>query len=191
MLDADKGDLHKDEQLLVMFRSSGDNSYIGELYGRYIDLVYGVCLKYLKSADNASDAVMDIFEELVTKAAKFQIDNFRGWLYIVAKNHCLQKLRRGKHEVLLDVSDKIMEYAPLVHLLSERTDGAVLKSLDECIEKLPEKQNECIRKFFYDNKSYADIAAETLYPLQSIKSFLQNGKRNLKICMEGKTNETC
>lgn len=189
MAETDNGNLYDDGQLLRMFRSGGDNYYLGELYGRYIDLVYGVCLKYLKNAHDASDAVMDVFEELIAKAAQFQIDNFRGWLYVVAKNHCLQKLRRGNREIPVDASDRIMENASFVHLLSERTDEAVLKMLDDCIEKLPEKQSECIIKFFYEHKSYADIVAETLYPLQSVKSFLQNGRRNLKICMEGKNGK--
>ncbi len=180
------GDAEKsDEQLLAMHAMDSTNRYLGELYERYIPLVYGLCLKYLRNVDDAADAVMDIFEVLVYKVGRYDITVFRTWLYSVARNHCLQKLRRKGREVPADDAGRIMEYAPLVHLLCEGNDDAELvRRLEECLGKLPEKQHECIVKFFYEDKSYADIVAETLYPLKSVKSFLQNGRRNLKICME-------
>lgn len=173
-----------DGELLDEDRRSDSSVYFGELYSRYMPMVYGVCLKYLGNADDAADAVMSLFEDLAERIGRYEIDNFRTWIYAVAKNHCFQLLRRRRREIPLDDSSRIMEYAPLVHLLSEREDEALVEVLNRCMEKLPDRQRECILEFFYADKSYADIAAQTLYPIKSVKSYLQNAKRNLKLCME-------
>lgn len=179
-----------DAELLETARRSDSNAYFGELYSRYMPMIYGVCLKYLGNADDASDAVMSLFEDLSGRIGRYEINEFRTWIYTVAKNHCFQMLRRKRREVPLDDSSRIMEYAPIVRLLSERDDEELVGALERCLEKLPDRQRECIRKFFYDEKSYADIAAETLYPLRSVKSYLQNARRNLKLCMERGKDET-
>jgi RNA polymerase sigma-70 factor (ECF subfamily) len=102
----------------------------------------------------------------------------------VARNHCLQKLRREKRSVRLENSERIMETAPLVHLLSEGTDEEALGALERCLEKLPEAQAVSIRLFFYEKQSYTDIADATAYGVKAVKSYIQNGKRNLKLCIE-------
>ena len=76
-----------DKELVDLYKQSGDLSVLGELYQRYMDLVYGVCLKYFKDPESAKDGVMQIFEELVSKLKKHEVDNFRGWLHQLAKNH--------------------------------------------------------------------------------------------------------
>lgn len=147
-------------------------------------LVYGVCLKYLRNSEDAQDAVMQIFEFIVEKINKYEIENFRTWIYSVARNHCLQKLRKKNMEILTDFSINVMEYSEIVHLFNEDGDEQKLSVLKKCMEKLPNVQRDCIKMFFFDEKSYADIADTTEYHLKSVKSYIQNGKRNLKICME-------
>ena len=180
----------EDERLLALHAQDGTNRWLGQLYSRYLPLVYGVCLKYLRNPDDAGDAVMDIFEELTVKVGRYEVERFRPWLYTRAKNHGLQRLRRKRLEIPADDAGRIMEYAPLVHLLDGEGDEARFAALERCLERLPEKQRECIDRFFYGGKSYADISAETCWPVKSIKSFLQNGKRNLKLCMEKEADET-
>ncbi len=179
-----------DSQLLALHLQSGTNEYLGQLYTRYIQLVYGVALKYLRNMDDAGDAVTAIFEELAAKIGRYEIGEFRPWLYTVTKNYCMQKLRRKVREIPVDFSDRIMENAAFTHLLSEEKDERLLAALEKCMEKLPEKQRECIGLFFFNNKSYADITAATRYQLKSVKSHIQNGKRNLKICMDKGNDET-
>ena len=173
-----------DAELLSLFRSSCNNEYLGHLYNRYMPLVYGVCLKYLQNSEDAQDAVMQIFEFLIEKINKYKIEIFRTWIHSVARNHCLQKLRKKNKEVLTDFSANIMEFSEITHLLCENDDEKKFEALKQCIEKLPDTQHDCIKMFFFDEKSYADIADETKYHLKSVKSYIQNGKRNLKICIE-------
>ncbi len=173
-----------DDRLLAEFIDTGNASLLGQLYARYMPLVYGLCLKYLGNAADAEDAVMEIFEELVDKVAGYRIRTFRTWLWSVARNHCLQRLRREKRTARVDFDDRFMESAPLLHLLSEGDDEAALTALGRCMEKLPERQREAVTMFFIDHRSYADIADATLGEVKGVKSYIQNGKRNLRLCLE-------
>ena len=174
-----------DEELLTHYAQSGDTEYFGELYNRYIPLLYGLCLKYLQDEDRAQEAVMQLFEDLLPKLGNYEIKVFKLWLYRVAKNHCLQLLRKENKEIPLDYTINIMESDEFLHLLSEEDHSEEqLNALKHCLEKLPELQRISITQFFMEEMSYADIAEQAGLTLNHVKSYIQNGKRNLKICIK-------
>jgi RNA polymerase sigma-70 factor, ECF subfamily len=177
---------YKDQELINKYKETLDSEYFGILYSRYIPLLYGLCLKYLKDEYNAQDAVMQIFENLHTKILNFNVDNFKLWLYKVSKNYCLQQLRAVNKEIKVDFNLDIMESEDVLHLLDEKDDNKKYLILEECISKLPEPQKVSIVLFFFNEKSYMDICDATQYSLKSVKSYIQNGKRNLKLCLEKK-----
>ena len=177
---------YTDEELLEQYNRSRDSEYFGILFNRYVPLLYGICLKYLKNKEKAEDAVMQLFEDLLPKISNYEIRTFKTWLYSVAKNHCFQLLRKSEKEVLVDFNVQFVDFADLIHLLSnekENEDERLFK-LNQCLEKLPEVQRNSINKFFMEEMSYADIVEATGYQMKSVKSYIQNGKRNLKICIE-------
>lgn len=177
-----------DEELLRHYVKSGDTEYFGELYNRYIPLLYGLCLKYLNDEDRAQEAVMQLFEDLIPKLSQYEIKAFKPWLYRVAKNHCLQLLRKENKEIPLDYTINVMESDEFLHLLSEEESSEEqLKALHHCMEKLPEEQRMSITRFFLEEMSYADIAEQTGFSLNNVKSYIQNGKRNLKNCIKKQT----
>ena len=174
-----------DEELLEHYKVSGESASFGVLYNRYTPLIYGLCLKYLKNADKAQDAVMQIFEDILPKVVRYDIRVFRTWIYSVAKNHCLQILRKDEKETAIDFSNFVMESDEILHLLDENSrDEKRMQALNRCIEKLSESQRLCIVNFFLEEMSYADVSEKTGYTVKHVKSNIQNGKRNLKICME-------
>ena len=177
-----------DEELLHQYAISGKAEYFGELYNRYIPLLYGLCLKYLNDEARAQDAVMQLFEDLLPKVSGYEIKVFKPWLYRVAKNHCLQILRKESKEIPLDYTIQIVESDEFLHLLSEEdTSEEQLNALKHCLEKLPEAQRTSIMHFFLEEMSYADIVEQTGFTLNNVKSYIQNGKRNLKICIKNQT----
>lgn len=180
--------LHKtvldDNDLLEKYKQTGNISYFSQLYERYIPLVYGLCLRYLQNADKSQDAVIDIFENLSGKIIGYEIKSFKNWLYSVVKNHCFYVLRENKKETIVSFDSQFMESEDILDLLIEESDKEKEMHLNNCIQKLPSPQRIAIQKFFFEDKSYADIVDETGYNLKSVKSYIQNGKRNLKICIE-------
>ncbi len=170
-----------DEELLQMYLRTGRTEYFGELYDRYIPLLYGLCLKYLRQSEAAEDAVMGLFEQLQPRIKQYEIRVFRTWIYSVAKNHCLQLMRREKPIIKVEIKDDLMESDPVLHLLDE---GGREAALAECLKKLPEPQRIAVTLFFMEELSYADIVERAGYSPTAVKSYIQNGKRNLKICLE-------
>lgn len=155
----------------------------GELYRRYIPMIYGLCLKYLGDKDDAQDAVMDLFEEVSRKIKQYDIQNFHTWLYSVAKNHCLLRLRKEKPSFFTQIDDRVMENGDFFTLLDKEKSTEEESALMVCMKELGEEQRKSIEYFYYENKSYADIVSITGYALEKVKSYIQNGKRNLKNCI--------
>jgi len=180
-----------DEDLIRKFCRTNDLDILGELYSRYMHLVYGVCLKYLKNRDEAKDAVMQIFEKLITEIPRHKIDIFRNWLHIVTRNFCLMQLRAGKSQTTkmkewLNDPLVLMESYENPHPIDEERNYNIEMALKDCVSRLKNEQKECIELFYYRNKCYSEIAASLGIDEKAVKSHLQNGKRNLKICLEEK-----
>ncbi len=173
-----------DGELLKSFCESSDLAFLGELYRRFIPMVYGLCLKYLKDKEKAQDAVMDIFTILSEKVSQYEINNFSTWLYSVARNHCFQVLRNENKMNLVNIEDAIVENAAFLTLTDEPQSQEETEALEYCLTTLSKEQRESIAYFFYEDKSYADIVEITGYVLNKVKSYIQNGKRNLKNCIE-------
>ena len=172
-----------DNELLKQFVQTSNQELLGQLYSRYISLVYGLCLKYLQQIEEAKDAVNNIYEELNRKVHQYQIENFKAWLYSVATNHCLQILRKEKNQIFEEIDTRIMESDEFEHLIDVDQDREKENVLHYCLTTLPEEQRQCVVHFFFEDCSYADIVEKTGFALNKVKSYIQNGKRNLKICI--------
>ena len=180
---------YTDEELLFRFKETGKADYFQQLYERYIPLAYGLCLKYLQNPEQSQDAVIDIYENLSQKIQDYEIKVFKNWLYSVVKNHCFHILKDNKKEIIVNFDSQLMESDTSFDLFSENDNEEKENALSQCLEKLPEPQRIAIKKFFYEDKSYVDIVDETGFHLKSVKSYIQNGKRNLKICIEKNLKE--
>ena len=171
------------EELLEKFLQTGEVSVFGELYRRYMPLVYGLCLKYLGDEDAAQDAVMDIFENVLEKLPQYNVKNFHTWLYSVAKNHCLHVLRKEKSIDFVNIEENVVENQDDFTLIDKPQTEEEMEALIYCLGTLTEEQQKSIRYFYMEEKSYADIVELTNYSLNKVKSYIQNGKRNLKSCI--------
>lgn len=163
---------------------------LGELYQRYMELVYGVCLKYYKEPEAAKDGVMQVFEELVVKLKKHEVENFKGWLHQVAKNHCLMQLRTPKNLKTVEFKGDFVQSEENVHLNGVFENEETLNKLEYCLGTLPKEQQQAIRLFYLEGKCYNEIVEITGLEWNQVRSFIQNGRRNLKICMESRAGKT-
>ena len=157
---------------------------LGELYQRYMDLVYGVCLKYFKESEKSKDAVINIFEELVSKLKKHEVENFKGWLHQVAKNHCLMQLRTPKNMKTVEFNNEFVQNEDSVHLNGVLEKEENFLKLEYCLSTLTDEQQKAIRLFYLEGKCYNEIVELTGQEWNQVRSFIQNGRRNLKLCMD-------
>jgi RNA polymerase sigma factor (sigma-70 family) len=173
-----------DKELVALYKEAGDMAVLGELYQRYMELVYGVCLKYFKEPERSKDSVMLIFEELITKLKKHEVDNFKGWLHQLAKNHCLMQLRTPKNMKTVEFKTEIVQSEEEVHLNGVLEKEESLQTMEFCLETLVAEQKEAIQLFYLQGKCYNEITEITGKEWNQVRSLIQNGRRNLKICME-------
>jgi RNA polymerase sigma-70 factor (ECF subfamily) len=188
--DISENNQNEEQKLIRVFSETNDPEILADLYSPYMHLVYGVCLKYLRNRDDAKDAVMQIFEKLIIEIPRQKIANFHNWLYVVTKNYCLMQLRsdktnREKAEEWLKNEVFFMENEQQLHPI-DRDESDIDKELEDCIRHLKDEQKMCIDQFYYDNRSYNEIAANLNIDEKKVKSYLQNAKRNLKLCLEEK-----
>lgn len=169
----------EDSDLLFQYRKGADARCVGELYRRYSHLVFGVCMKYLKNTAESEDAVMEIFEKLHLDLRKVEVEHFKSWLYTVARNHCLMKLRKAG----LDVS--YPDEMPQIPHYQEDTEDfenkeLLIQALESSLLTLKPEQKQCVELFYLQDKSYKQIVLETGFSLNDVKTHIQNGKLNLK-----------
>ena len=177
-----------DKQLLSQYRNTQDKNVVAVLYNRYAHLVFGVCMKYLKNKDEAEDASMQVFEKLLTTLLQYEVNEFKFWIHTVSKNHCLYILRkqqsqfRNQKEMNKDFP-VIMENEQSSPLDNANWKNAKLEEMNGALMQLKEGQKICVELFYLEEKSYQEIVYQTGYSMLEVKSFIQNGKRNLKIML--------
>ncbi len=179
-----------DQELLEKFYADHNNEWLGILLQRYTLLLLGVCMKYLKNEEEAKDSVQQVFLKVIQELHKYKVEYFKSWLYMVAKNHCLMKLRDRQGKIPAELTEKITATP------EEETDRQALLQNDHTLnlmeaglKELNREQQQCVTLFYLEKKSYQEITEETGFSMLQVKSYIQNGKRNLKIWIERKLNE--
>lgn len=174
-----------DRELVYRYQKTRNKKYIGELFERYSHLVYGVSLKYLKNVPEAQDNVMIVFEKLMKDLEKTDVKNFKAWIHIVTKNQCLMKLRKQSKTVSREQDIETIEHS--LTSSSEQEEKKLkeqqLTQLEEAIQELKPEQKQCVELFYLQQKCYQDVAEITGFSLKQVKSYIQNGKRNLRIIL--------
>ena len=177
-----------DTTLLDNFYQDKNNEWLGILLQRYTLLLLGVCMKYLKNEEEAKDCVQQVFEKAINELHKYRVVYFKSWIYMVAKNHCLMKLR-GSGKYAVGINEQIMAAPDETEEISYHIDrDQYLDNIHAALQNLNREQQQCVTLFYLEKKSYQEISEQTGYSLMQVKSHIQNGKRNLKILLQNNDN---
>jgi len=180
-----------DKELLQRFGQTGNNEWLGILLQRYTMLLLGVCMKYLKDEHDARDCVQQIFLKVIQEVEKYKNDYFKSWLYMVAKNQCLTLLRNKKGKIPLELTENNSHWVAETEPAGlDQHSGITDELLQEALDGLNEEQYKCVTLFYLEKNSYQQISAITGYPVLKVKSYIQNGKRNLRLSIQKKLKET-
>jgi RNA polymerase sigma factor (sigma-70 family) len=189
-VNADKYQHITDQELLEQFYADHNNEWLGILLQRYTLLLLGVSMKYLKNEEEAKDSVQQIFLKVIQELHKYKVEYFKSWLYMVAKNHCLMKLRDRQGKITTEINDRLTAKP------EEETDRQkllqndhTLDLMESALKELNPEQEQCVTLFYLQKKSYQEISDATGYTMLQVKSYIQNGKRNLKILIEQKQQD--
>ena len=189
-MNSEKHDEKEDQQLLENFYRDRNNEWLGILLQRYTLLLFGVCMKYLKNEEDARDSVQQIFLKSITELHKYKVDYFKSWIYMVAKNHCLMKLRDKQGKIPVELTENhITTPEETTDRQDVLNDEITYELMNNSLEELNKEQKRCVTLFYLEKKSYNEVSEITGYSTMQVKSHIQNGKRNLKNILEKKLKE--
>lgn len=176
-----------DEELIARYQNSEDDAFFEELFTRYQDKVLPICFKLLRDKEECQDACMEIFEKARKGLRKENVDRFNSWLYILIKNHCYDQIRKRKRRLTTssyaeeELEEILWKKGPDERLNGDGYRQEKLREVEAVLSRLDEAQRVCVDAFYCQGKSYKEIAEETGYTSNQVKSYLQNGIRNLRI----------
>lgn len=184
-----KFDHISDQELLARFYADRNNEWLGILLQRYTLLLLGVSMKYLKNEEEAKDSVQQIFLKVIQELQKYRVEYFKSWLYMVAKNHCLMKLRDRQGKIPAELNNQPIAAPEEADKKKLEENDHTLDVMESSLKELNKEQQQCVTLFYLQKKSYAQISEETGFSMMQVKSYIQNGKRNLKILIEKKLKD--
>jgi RNA polymerase sigma factor (sigma-70 family) len=177
----------EDKELLEKFYADRNNQWLGILLQRYTLLLLGVCMKYMKNEEDAKDCVQQIFLKTIAELQKYKVVYFKSWIYMIAKNYCLMKIRDRNGKVPLELKYNLaIEDEDDFYRSQLIEKDQILSMMEQSLEELNDEQKQCVTLFYLQKKSYNQIAEETGFSMLQVKSFIQNGKRNLRLLVEKK-----
>lgn len=176
------GERRQESDLIEAYQESGDLGILARIYQPYMELLFAVCYQYFRTEEDARDGVMELFEKLSAELLVHRPVNFPAWLHRVARNYCLTKIRQNVAAGVVENLETIENMGVDEPVFS--ISDAQIDRLRKCMQHLPAHQKESVELFYLKNMCYRKIALQTGFGLSKVKSYIQNGKRNLKICIE-------
>ncbi|RYD53026.1 MAG: sigma-70 family RNA polymerase sigma factor [Sphingobacteriales bacterium] len=182
-----RSDAHlTEDELLQQFRKTGDTYWLGQVLQMHTVLLLGVAMKYLKEAESAADAVQTVFLKALTHFPQDEMRNVKGWLYILVRNYCLQLLREKVYHAPVEAIDTSPAIDPETPDEAAWEKEYTLQQLEAGLARLPAEQRTVIDLFYLQRKSYAEVQSLTGYTFGQVKSYIQNGKRALRLLLQSK-----
>ncbi|MGF1545137.1 MAG: RNA polymerase sigma factor [Parvularculaceae bacterium] len=168
------------DEALMARAGRGDRLAAGELTVRHADRVMAVCHRLLADRELAEDATQETFLRLWRAAPTWRAGEAKlsTWLYRVATNLCLDRLRRRKREAPEEAAPERVDAAPLADARLEMEERR--RAVAAAIGELPERQRLALTLRHYEELSNADAAAVMDVSEEAVESLLARARRALK-----------
>lgn len=189
MNDALAGTQNQEELDLIARIVAGDGRPYSRIVERYQERLYWSCLRMLNDPDEAEDVVQETFVRAYEKLGEFDpAYRFYTWLFTIARNRCLNILRRRKVWAMLSFQDP--DRAPVV-ASNEIADRGIEASelgaaLNDCRSRLPDEQRACFDLRHAEAFSYREIATTLSVPEGTVMSRLARAREKMRECLESK-----
>ena len=174
--------MYTDDQHAIEAFQGGDEFAFVSLYNRYKGPVYAFCYKMLLDPAAAQDVLQDTFLRVYENRNRLmRTRSFKAWLFTIARNQCLNHLRRsGRQVALTSAPEAAMGRTPVAEM--EKSEQVAL--VNRFLAQLKPDYREVLILREYQNLSYDEIAAITRSTLPAVKSRLFKARRKLAAFME-------
>ncbi|MBC8182759.1 sigma-70 family RNA polymerase sigma factor [candidate division KSB1 bacterium] len=166
------------------FLSTGDKSCLGKIFEHHKQQLFFHCLKIIKDQEEAKDQTSETFIKAFEKIHKFDLNKpFYPWLAQIATNLCIDLIRRKKI-VPLDQIDNQPDLKGSDDQVADLENAELNDKIKGAIKKLKRQQKRCFCLFYIHEKSYKEIVKLTGFSNNEVRSYIQNGKRKVKLILE-------
>lgn len=152
------------------------------LYQKYSHQIYRFCLRMLNDREMAEDAFQETFMRVYENRSSFTGDAFSPWLFAIARNTCLNELRKRKEKV--EFNEEFM-----IPTLDKQQDVLVKDYIEQAIAKLPISLREAILLREYEDYSYQEIAEILEIELSLVKVRIHRARQLLKEMLQPMVKE--
>jgi RNA polymerase sigma factor (sigma-70 family) len=169
--------LQGDEKLIAMARAGNPGAFEA-IVDRYQGRLLGFCRQMLSSTEDAEDVLQEVFVNAYRAMLADEREiNLRPWLYRIARNRCLNHLRKPKAD-----AQESMDMVPEVDAASTAEkvhNREEFRQILNDVNKLPETQRAALLLREMDALSYEEIAAAMDTTVPSVKSLLVRARISL------------
>lgn len=147
---------------------AGDMTAFDELMVRYQRQVHRLCYRYVENSEDALDLAQEVFIKVFEKLPSFRRESaLRTWIYRIAINHCLNHVKKHRHE-FVEVTERVGSYSPKVQAhLEHEEQRATFRRL---MKHLPPKQKAILELRVNEQLSYEEIAKISGRSVSTIKA---------------------
>ncbi len=181
-----------DEAEWARAAAGGDKIAFARLVEKHKQSVHGLCFRLLGSGEEARDAAQEAFVRAYTGIAEFDPRQpFAAWVLRIARNHCIDLLRRRRPMLALSTPGQADD-APQAGVAPELPDHFAVsgeqrvqeeeaqRDLDRAVAALPPRYREVIALFHIQHRSYAEIAQTLGVPMGTVMTWLHRARKELK-----------
>ncbi|HET7784615.1 MAG TPA: sigma-70 family RNA polymerase sigma factor [Myxococcales bacterium] len=181
-----------DEAEWARAAAGGDKAAFARLVEKHKQSVFGLCFRLLGGGEEARDAAQETFVRAYTGIRAFDARQpFAAWVLRIARNHCIDLLRRRRPTLALSAEGR-GDDGPETGVAPELPDPFALsgeqrvqeeeaqRDLDRAVAGLPPRYREVIALFHIQHKSYADIAATLDVPMGTVMTWLHRARKELR-----------
>lgn len=172
-----------DDTELLRRVGAGDRAALRALYERHSDSLHKFLRYRLRDPFEAGDLVQEVFLEIWRTAARFEGRSApRTWIFGIARNKAVDRMRRGLREVTApDPGAEIVDESPDPEAIAAAASDAA--RLRACIAKLSDAHRSVIHLAYHEELPYGEIAAIEDVPVGTVKTRIMHAKRLLLHCL--------
>ncbi|RST32131.1 sigma-70 family RNA polymerase sigma factor [Sphingomonas ginkgonis] len=167
--------------------ADGDRQALQTVYEMTSAKLFGICFRILGDAEEAEDALQEVYVSLWRRAGSFDPDRASpiSWLASFARNRAIDRLRsarRSRDTAPIEAAANVGDDRPSAFAVAAQTEEET--RLHRCLDTLEEHSRVSIRTAFFDGLTYSQLAGRAEVPLGTMKSWIRRGLQQLRACLE-------
>jgi RNA polymerase sigma factor (sigma-70 family) len=165
----------------------GETNAFAVLVDSYKDMIFTLALKMVKNREEAEEVAQDTFIKIYNSLSKFKGDSkFSTWIYKIAYNTCLDRLKKNKKQ---DLNISIDEFSAhliktIDNALSALEDNERKQTIQNCLNLLPREENFLLTLFYFEDQSLEEIGKIMNINANNIKVKLFRSRQKLAVILK-------